>query len=108
FQAEDGIRDFHVTGVQTCALPIYFADRRFGGDQQTGNRGRVLQRGPDDLGRVDHTGLDQVLVSVGLGVEALRLVGFAQQVAGNHRTVGTDVLRDLGDRGLDSRAHGGE
>src|SRR5215475_15800432 len=22
FQAEDGIRDFHVTGVQTCALPI--------------------------------------------------------------------------------------
>src|SRR6202045_4764713 len=23
FQAEDGIRDGHVTGVQTCALPIY-------------------------------------------------------------------------------------
>src|SRR5690606_39532999 len=22
-QAEDGIRDFHVTGVQTCALPIF-------------------------------------------------------------------------------------
>ena len=22
FQAEDGIRDAHVTGVQTCALPI--------------------------------------------------------------------------------------
>src|SRR5690606_39605221 len=22
-QAEDGIRDFHVTGVPTCALPIY-------------------------------------------------------------------------------------
>src|SRR5690606_40137091 len=32
FQAEDGIRDFHVTGVQTCALPIFahlrFASRR--------------------------------------------------------------------------------
>src|SRR5215467_12859137 len=26
FQAEDGIRDYKVTGVQTCALPIY--DRR--------------------------------------------------------------------------------
>src|SRR5690606_40112788 len=25
FQAEDGIRDFHVTGVQTCALPILAA-----------------------------------------------------------------------------------
>src|SRR5699024_2736752 len=24
FQAEDGIRDRNVTGVQTCALPIYF------------------------------------------------------------------------------------
>src|SRR5690625_7504259 len=23
FQAEDGIRDGHVTGVQTCALPIF-------------------------------------------------------------------------------------
>src|SRR5690625_6260116 len=28
FQAEDGIRDGHVTGVQTCALPIsLWADR---------------------------------------------------------------------------------
>src|SRR5690625_2988220 len=26
FQAEDGIRDGHVTGVQTCALPISHAD----------------------------------------------------------------------------------
>src|SRR6266566_5467690 len=25
FQAEDGIRDYKVTGVQTCALPIYTA-----------------------------------------------------------------------------------
>src|SRR5690349_22815516 len=25
FQAEDGIRDLYVTGVQTCALPIYRA-----------------------------------------------------------------------------------
>src|SRR5690606_40169011 len=27
FQAEDGIRDFHVTGVQTCALPISWGSR---------------------------------------------------------------------------------
>src|SRR5207244_5281711 len=26
FQAEDGIRDDLVTGVQTCALPIYLAE----------------------------------------------------------------------------------
>src|SRR5262249_60121793 len=28
FQAEDGIRDWSVTGVQTCALPILFKDNR--------------------------------------------------------------------------------
>src|SRR5437016_8255571 len=27
FQAEDGIRDWSVTGVQTCALPIWFGFR---------------------------------------------------------------------------------
>src|SRR5438874_6727662 len=26
FQAEDGIRDLYVTGVQTCALPILIAE----------------------------------------------------------------------------------
>src|ERR1039457_4737891 len=30
FQAEDGIRDYKVTGVQTCALPIY-VDRKIRG-----------------------------------------------------------------------------
>src|SRR5262249_59330224 len=34
FQAEDGIRDWSVTGVQTCALPIF-----------TGHRLAELQRG---------------------------------------------------------------
>src|SRR2546427_8671099 len=29
FQAEDGIRDLTVTGVQTCALPIYFDGDNF-------------------------------------------------------------------------------
>src|SRR5256886_6204514 len=28
FQAEDGIRDLTVTGVQTCALPIYEVSRK--------------------------------------------------------------------------------
>src|SRR5690349_23105758 len=28
FQAEDGIRDLYVTGVQTCALPISTGDRK--------------------------------------------------------------------------------
>src|SRR6266702_4481391 len=32
FQAEDGIRDGHVTGVQTCALPIFDEARLFAED----------------------------------------------------------------------------
>src|SRR5690625_4067678 len=31
FQAEDGIRDGHVTGVQTCALPISLTELVVGG-----------------------------------------------------------------------------
>src|SRR5690349_21967159 len=30
FQAEDGIRDLYVTGVQTCALPIWAGGRKSG------------------------------------------------------------------------------
>src|SRR2546430_17703748 len=42
FQAEDGIRDWTVTGVQTCALPIY-------GVRLTG--GLFHRHGPRDLER---------------------------------------------------------
>src|SRR5437870_13201352 len=36
FQAEDGIRDGHVTGVQTCALPIFADDKGFGYIERAG------------------------------------------------------------------------
>src|SRR3990170_5424642 len=39
FQAEDGIRDDLVTGVQTCALPISSGSRR-----RTVGRGRGVRR----------------------------------------------------------------
>src|SRR5437870_10797527 len=46
FQAEDGIRDVHVTGVQTCALPIsvlhlgddWIGFRRFGRESTSQQR----------------------------------------------------------------------
>src|SRR5256885_10046096 len=38
FQAEDGMRDYKVTGVQTCALPIFGA-----GIQMSPNAMRVLR-----------------------------------------------------------------
>src|SRR6202046_5456934 len=43
FQAEDGIRDRNVTGVQTCALPIF--EGFF----------LPLEVGADDAGRFDHS-----------------------------------------------------
>src|SRR5256885_5650721 len=48
FQAEDGIRDYKVTGVQTCALPIYLVFET------------VLQ-GNGALVRADAAALSQVL-----------------------------------------------
>src|SRR5690606_40468341 len=38
FQAEDGIRAFHVTGVQTCALPI--SEARYSLQRACGRRTR--------------------------------------------------------------------
>src|SRR5438067_8587398 len=39
FQAEDGIRDRNVTGVQTCALPISFSTVQYSG--QAHSKGKV-------------------------------------------------------------------
>src|SRR5690606_40976636 len=36
-QAEDGIRDFHVTGVQTCALPIFANAEKYQNWESTKN-----------------------------------------------------------------------
>src|SRR5207253_4548626 len=41
FQAEDGIRDAHVTGVQTCALPISPAGKN---DPRLRRAARLLAR----------------------------------------------------------------
>src|SRR5690606_39313172 len=53
FQAEDGIRDFHVTGVQTCALPISEpyerTDKRKGQRNGYYNRDLVTRIGTLDL-----------------------------------------------------------
>src|SRR5690606_41022377 len=55
FQAEDGIRDFHVTGVQTCALPIsaylHATEKVRLGTSHTVKRGRIeLGVRAEDLG----------------------------------------------------------
>src|SRR5688572_32809809 len=48
FQAEDGIRDLTVTGVQTCALPISR------GRSRSRSARRSSRRGPERRGRDRH------------------------------------------------------
>src|SRR2546427_11809106 len=45
FQAEDGIRDLTVTGVQTCALPISAPSSRWTGASRRGTRDGVDRGG---------------------------------------------------------------
>src|SRR3989454_8435249 len=49
FQAEDGIRDYKVTGVQTCALPIY-QDRQQGTHRDPRDSPRQAAAPPGGLG----------------------------------------------------------
>src|SRR5437588_4481641 len=69
FQAEDGIRDHCVTGVQTCALPIW-----------GGHRSIVAKGGQcaEDLGKaaVDeerHAGMESSRVDPGVRMPAIRI-----------------------------------
>src|SRR5690606_39797820 len=87
FQAEDGIRDFHVTGVQTCALPIFRQRERqrsrIGGQRRGALRAVGLLRRPSLLGRVPLLGGFEF---VGQGVVGL--------LAGRRREVGEQLRRE--------------
>src|SRR2546430_16144313 len=69
FQAEDGIRDLTVTGVQTCALPI-----SAGAQGQSAERERLGDRAPDcggrgglrqEIGRASWRGRGEISVGAG-------------------------------------------
>src|SRR5690606_8662562 len=78
-QAEDGIRDFHVTGVQTCALPIFMAGTGGGADQIA----RLLQ-GLIEQKELSPRPFVPINKPGGSGAEALRYV---QDKAGDDHTV---------------------
>src|SRR2546426_10456737 len=82
FQAEDGIRDYKVTGVQTCALPICGECRAFGSvphqlDVDRGTAGAQRAGGAQQM------------------VEAL---GAREAPDGQHRP-GRPAVRSIGERG---------
>src|SRR2546428_11286395 len=93
FQAEDGIRDLIVTGVQTCALPISRPLRlprppaRRGHPARAGGRGRRSGRGglrglpdltvhhvPDEIGRASCRGRGEISV-VAVSLKRKKILG---------------------------------
>src|SRR5690606_39676921 len=91
FQAEDGIRDFHVTGVQTCALPIFPCVLGVVG-QVGGLLGEVGGERGDRVGVV-LDGADAVPVGLHEVVELRGLVGGGLGVGEQRVQVGVGLLR---------------
>src|SRR5205823_7780988 len=72
FQAEDGIRDKLVTGVQTCALPIYCCAQA----QTNAIIERLAHNSPTDKGWVANVlTLQDALVEEGTRIAVLLLMG---------------------------------
>src|SRR5437016_6536844 len=57
FQAEDGIRDWSVTGVQTCALPI--SHQSLTGRESSGGNRFVVEETPQIVGQRMAVGITQ-------------------------------------------------
>src|SRR3954449_1080601 len=75
-----------------------FGHHGFGGDQESRNRGCVLDRRTDHLGRVDDALLDEVAVFTGLRVEAVVVRLVLEDLADDDGTVLARVDRDLASR----------
>src|SRR6266498_4765641 len=79
FQAEDGIRDADVTGVQTCALPI--SSRSAAARSAARSAGRTTQREPPRVTTVTQRG-----PGAGLAGRATTTVPGSRKAAGAPRT----------------------
>src|SRR5205807_3281422 len=68
FQAEDGIRDYKVTGVQTCALPISFERLTLSSEDLERGRHYAAERRRSEL-RQATTSLEDFYRSLEMEVE---------------------------------------
>src|SRR3954463_8608314 len=78
-----------------AALLGQLGDHGFRGDQESRNRGCVLDRGTDHLGRVDDALLDEIDIFAGLGVEAVGVRLVLEDLADDLGAVFTGIDRDL-------------
>src|SRR3712207_4050173 len=101
FQAEDGIRDIGVTGVQTCALPISMARMgtvvmKFGGTSvQDAER---LKRAAQRIVEKREEGYDVVAVLSARGKETDRLIADAYEISQTPDPREMDMLLSTGER----------
>src|SRR5439155_9878153 len=82
FQAEDGIRDGHVTGVQTCALPIYATGQHC-------PEGWTLYTvtGPNFKGDVESSAADS---NYYIWVDKFNALGLGENIRSEERRVGKE------------------
>src|SRR5256885_8891520 len=83
FQAEDGIRDYKVTGVQTCALPICLDGRMIRQERQSRRREKGAYAGDAIGSRRNKKIGDQSVVDPGLD-------GLAEGKRSEERRVGKE------------------
>src|SRR6478735_4121117 len=96
------------TGRHTGAALVllrYLGHHGFGGDQESRNRGCILDRHANDLGRVDNARRDQVDIFAGLRVEAVVVLILLEDLADDDGTVLARVDRDLAGRPGQRLAH---
>src|SRR5260370_35435051 len=95
FQAEDGIRDSSVTGVQTCALPILRPDLRHDASNLLNAAGSRIDVCRTQLGRQQITAADdvqrQIAVAIIVAVEESPFL-----MPGERIVRGVEVKRHLG------------
>src|SRR5437762_8413670 len=105
FQAEDGIRDTSVTGVQTCALPIYRVGPilvRRGGTAAVPHRDHDLV---DARWNADELLIDHALVAALRLLEALHADGLVARELAHGARVGPEGDLHVVVRGEIGRAH---
>ena len=92
-----------------------FGDQGFGGEEEAGDRGAVLQRGAGDLGGIDDSGGEHIAPGAGLGVVAELGIGALPDPADDDSAVDAGVFGDvarglfdgfLNDRGAESLVAG--
>src|SRR6478672_8177622 len=96
------------TGRHTGATLVflrYFGHHGFGGDQESRNRGCILDCHANDLGRVDNARRDQVDIFAGLRVEAVVVLILLEDLADDNGTVLARVDHDLASRPGQRLAH---